>query len=184
MAAAVAQRGYAQTSVADVLARAGVSRRSFYEHFENKLACFLAAFDAGADLLLGAIDAADDPDPFVAAGARVDAYLACLETNPEFARSYLIEVLAAGPEALERRAVVHDRFAAQIRDSHERARRAVPELPVLGAHRFAACVAATDALVSEHVRTHGAEGLPALAPAVLDVVLAVLGAPAAWPPGR
>ena len=177
MAAAVAQRGYAQTSVADVLRRAGVSRRSFYEHFDNKLACFLAAFDAGADLLLATIDAADDPDPIVAAGARVTAYLQCLQDNPDFARSYLVEVLAAGPEALERRSQVHRRFAEQIRASHERARAVLPELPALGAHRYAACVGATDALVSDHLRAHGPDGLPALGPVVLDVVLALLGAP-------
>src|SRR3954447_21852244 len=46
MAEAVAQKGYANTVVADVTARARVSRKTFYEHFSGKEACFLATFDA------------------------------------------------------------------------------------------------------------------------------------------
>jgi AcrR family transcriptional regulator len=46
MAESVYQRGYAATSVADVIALAGVSRRAFYEQFSNKEACFLATYDA------------------------------------------------------------------------------------------------------------------------------------------
>ena len=42
---AVGEQGYVATSVADVLSRAGVSRRTFYEHFADKEACFLQAFD-------------------------------------------------------------------------------------------------------------------------------------------
>src|ERR687889_66607 len=67
MAACVGESGYADVSVADVIARAGVSRKTFYEHFDNKLECFLAAYDAGVDAMLGAIDdaigkaAADGP---------------------------------------------------------------------------------------------------------------------------
>src|SRR5436853_2541679 len=56
MAGAVAEKGYAHTAVADVIERAGVSRKTFYEHFDNKEACFLVAYDAGVELLLGAIE--------------------------------------------------------------------------------------------------------------------------------
>src|SRR5690242_3020391 len=47
MVKAVAEKGYAATTIADVVARAGVSRRTFYEQFRDKEACFLAAFDTG-----------------------------------------------------------------------------------------------------------------------------------------
>src|SRR3954454_17806727 len=56
MALAVAEKGYGATAVADVIAGAGVSRKTFYEHFTNKEACFLAAYDAGVTLLLAAIN--------------------------------------------------------------------------------------------------------------------------------
>src|SRR4051812_30467577 len=58
MASAVAEKGYSRTAVADVIDRAGVSRKTFYEHFANKEECFLAAYDEGVDLLLEAIDEA------------------------------------------------------------------------------------------------------------------------------
>src|SRR5213080_4602099 len=58
MADAVASKSYAATTVADVVAGAGVSRKTFYEHFRDKEECFLAAFDAGVGLVLEAITAA------------------------------------------------------------------------------------------------------------------------------
>ena len=66
MADAVAAKGYANVAVADVIERAGVSRRSFYEHFTNKEDAFLAAYDAGVTGLLDAIAAdvgGDRPRP-------------------------------------------------------------------------------------------------------------------------
>src|SRR5213082_896317 len=55
MAEAVSELGYATTPVAEVLRRAGVSRETFYEHFRNKQECFLAAYDASARMLRGAV---------------------------------------------------------------------------------------------------------------------------------
>jgi AcrR family transcriptional regulator len=73
MATAVGERGYAKVAVADVISRAGVSRKTFYEQFDNKLGCFLAAYDAGVELILAAIDEAiaqAGPDPVAIATAR------------------------------------------------------------------------------------------------------------------
>jgi len=55
MAVAVAERGYVRTSVADVIRRARVSRETFYEQFEDKEACFMAAFESAAELTLRAM---------------------------------------------------------------------------------------------------------------------------------
>ena len=99
IADAVAEKGYPATSVADVIALAGVSRKTFYEHFRVKEDCFLAAYDAGVDLVLDAIVAAR-PEPgddswIALMRARVRAYLDTLAANPAFARTFLIEVFAA-----------------------------------------------------------------------------------------
>lgn len=176
ISAAVAERGYARTAVADVLARAGVSRKSFYEQFANKEECFLAAYDLGVDRVLAAIDdaIAGEADPATAAIAGVHGYLGALVEHPDFARTFLIEALGAGPAAFERRAVVHERFAAQFRRIYAGARRAVPGLPDLPPLRFRACVGAVDELVVEHVRLHGTEGLQALAEPLIDVVIGLL----------
>ena len=55
MADAVADKGYAETSVAEVIARAGVSRETFYEQFSSKEDCFHDTFDAAGAILLGRI---------------------------------------------------------------------------------------------------------------------------------
>lgn len=176
MASAAAEKGYAHVAVADVIARAGVSRKSFYEQFNDKEGCFLAAYAAGVDMLLGAIDEAlaSTVDPFERTRVGVETYLRTLASNPDLARTALIEALGAGPAALDARAAVHARFAAQIGESLAAARALVPELPDAPPLRLRACVGAIDELVLEHLRLAGAETLEELAPAVIDVVTGLL----------
>ena len=177
MVQAVAEKGYAWVAVADVIERAGVSRKTFYEQFANKDECFLAAYDATVDDLLATIDEALEalaPDWLRAHRAAVHAYLEALAARPQFAKAFLIEVLGAGPEALKRRAAVQERFAAQLEDVHRRARQDIPEIPEVPRHTFRAAVGAVNELVTAHVLEHGAPTLPELADAVLDVQLALL----------
>ena len=120
MADVVAAKSYAGTTVAGVVSRAGVSRQTFYDQFDSKEDCFLAAYEAGVELITTVVDqaeadAGEDWLPRVRAGVR--AYLEVLDAEPAFARTYLLEVLAAGPTALERRAEVMDRFASRHRES-------------------------------------------------------------------
>src|SRR6476620_2376203 len=77
IAHAVAEKGYAATAVADVISRAGVSRKTFYEHFANKEACFLEAYDTGVQVLLTTIDEAVEaaPDGLRAVTDGLQAYL-------------------------------------------------------------------------------------------------------------
>ena len=178
IAEAVGSAGYAEVSVADVVARAGVSRKTFYEHFDNKLECFLAAYDAGVETTLGAIDdaiAGAPAEPLAIAEAGTRRYLETLASNPAFARTFLIEVLAAGPEALARRARVHERFADQLAAVYRAASPGAPDPPP---HVFRACVGAIHELVIDHVFHEGAESLPALLEPILEVERALLLAPA------
>jgi AcrR family transcriptional regulator len=178
MAEVVAATGYAAATVADVIARAGVSRRTFYEHFSDKEDCFLAAYDTGVEVLLETVRAAgaDATDPLTRTRARVHAYLETLADEPAFARTFLIEVAAAGPRARERRDQVHDRFAAVVREGAEAARREVPSLVEPPPEAYLAAIGATDALVSRWVADGRTAELPALEDAVLYVQLALLGA--------
>jgi len=101
----VGEKGYTSASIADVVARAGVSRRTFYEHFADKEECFIAAYDDLFDGIFAAVVTAYDgecawPERIRAATA---ALLTGLAAEPEQARAGLVEVLAAGPRAVERR---------------------------------------------------------------------------------
>jgi AcrR family transcriptional regulator len=171
IAAAVAEKGYSATTVADVVGRAGVSRKTFYEHFEDKLDCFLAAYDTGVELLLARLQSAwERPGTFSERlQYAVEAYLGTLADAPDFACTFIIEALAAGPRALERRAAVHARFAAQIEAAHSQT--GLPELPH---EAFAAAVGAVNELVAERVRQGRIESLPELAGTVCDIQVRLL----------
>lgn len=115
MAEAMREQGFVETTVADVIARAGVSRESFYRLFASKGDCFAAAFDEAATILLQRIAArgeggARPTDRLGRAEQAITAYLDALAAEPAWARLFLIEVHAAGPEALARRFDLQDRF--------------------------------------------------------------------------
>ena len=176
----VADKGYAATSVADVVERAGVSRRTFYEQFPDKESCFLAAYGTGVELMLGRIRAAvvplPDKDWRPRAKASIDTFMEVLSTEPGFAWSLLVEVLGAGREALARRAETLGLFTELWRRLYDRARHEEPNLPKLPAEVFISLGGGLEELVREHLRTRGAASLPELSGKVLRVVLATFGA--------
>jgi AcrR family transcriptional regulator len=185
MADAVAVKGYANVAVADVIERAGVSRRSFYEHFGNKEECFLAAYDAGVEGLLDAIaeaeaEAAARSDGagglLAAARAGTEVYLQLLADNPAFARTFLIEVLGAGPDALARRDAVHERFAARLAEAHAAIAAAAGGLATPAPYIFRAAVGAIHELVTQRLLADGPEALLELLGPILEVELRLLGA--------
>lgn len=112
MADVLADDGYTDTSVAAVLERAGVSRQTFYQLYDNKLDCFLDALDLVGEVLLDQLRAALDAasgTTLERASAAVDTYLTAITENVAFARLYIVEVHAAGPRALIRRAELQAR---------------------------------------------------------------------------
>ncbi len=117
LAAACAERGYGEVTVQEITERAGVSRRTFYDLFADKQASFLAAYDATIDRLLAEVSAAyggpDRPWP-ERVTAALRAVVDCYVSEPQLARLVTVEVLAAGPPALERRDAALKRFAIYL----------------------------------------------------------------------
>jgi AcrR family transcriptional regulator len=105
MADVASERGAGSVTVAHVVARAGVSRRTFYDLFADREECFLAAFDeAIARVRAVVVAAAHGHDSWrerVRAGLW--ALLVFLDDEPALARLCVVESLAAGPRVLERR---------------------------------------------------------------------------------
>lgn len=104
MADVVAEHGYSDATVAHVLDAAKVSRRTFYEHFTDKLDCFLVAYEAVLEQATERVLATYQPDePWP---AQMRAVLAALfefmASEPAFARVLVVEPLTAGGRALER----------------------------------------------------------------------------------
>jgi len=125
MAEAVAEKGYARTSVADVLSRAGVSRATYYQMFKDKDDCFRAAFDAFAERLSALMDSvlegvrlAGSVDPMEKLDRVVTAYLSVLQFAPALARVFLVEVYAAGPDVIAQRRKSLERFIDVVAETH------------------------------------------------------------------
>jgi AcrR family transcriptional regulator len=101
---AVNERGFVATTISDLVAHAGVSRRSFYEHFENKEECLLATYDALIGRLTARIAQAYNPkDEWVdQIEAIVQALFEASSDRPDAARLVSVEMGAAGPIGIER----------------------------------------------------------------------------------
>jgi AcrR family transcriptional regulator len=111
--------GYGEMSVEDVIVTAGVSRRTFYEHFKNKHDAFIAAYDTVVAQLLGGVRHAYQSEASFPARLRsgLAAFLDFIAREPAFARMCIVEALAAGPEAVKRRNAAMTAFAALIDDN-------------------------------------------------------------------
>jgi AcrR family transcriptional regulator len=136
---AVAELGYRETCVQDVLDRAGVSRPTFYEHFENKEDCFLAAFDAAATRLRDQVEKATreggaDWRDRLASG--MEALLRFLTAEPDAARTLIVEARAASPAAVRRRDALLNSFGecieAQVRGELEEPPSSIAAAGVVG----------------------------------------------------
>ena len=112
----VGEVGYAGTTVQLVLERAGTSRRVFYRHFGDKESCFLAAYDAGVAQVEQQVFAATATAEGWRNRLRIGlaALLAFLDEEPEIGNALLVEVHAAGTEALTRRMEAMTKCAAAL----------------------------------------------------------------------
>lgn len=125
MVQAINERGFVATTISDLVTRAGVSRRSFYEHFESKDECLLEAFDASAARLRERIveangSRADYADWREQIAVAVRALFEATVNRPDAARLVCIEVGAAGAPGLERWArgtAQFERFVTAVFDA-------------------------------------------------------------------
>lgn len=127
----VDEQGYPATSLTQIVKTAGVARHTFYEHFEDKEALFLALFDetaeAGVQATRKAFESASGPwEEKVRAG--LDALLGLIALDPALTRVYMVESQSAGPAALARRNEAMRQFGEMLRAGREDAPRGA-ELP-------------------------------------------------------
>ena len=120
---AVNEQGFAATTISDLVSRAGISRRSFYEHFQNKEECLLAAYDAIVERLSQRLIKAT-----ASAGgwpARLEAFLRELfeaaGERPDRARLVCVEMGAAGAAGVQRWAQDAETLQRLIVDGFARA---------------------------------------------------------------
>jgi AcrR family transcriptional regulator len=162
----VRETGYRGLTVGHVIDRAGVSRRTFYEHFSNKEDVFLAVYDTIVQRLAAEVRVAF-------AGGRtypqrvafgLETFLGELAAHPALAHVCIVEVLAAGPGALGRRTLAIETFCELIQPPGDAA--ATP--PALAAQ---VVVGGIYEIVFSHVVHGDAAQLPHLGPELLECLL-------------
>jgi AcrR family transcriptional regulator len=176
MARTVAARGFG-TPLTEVCSAAGVSTRAFYEHFPDKEACFMAAFERGVSLLMSSMNGAyRQPGPWPGRIRRgLEVLLHLLAAEPAFAHLAIVEMLAAGPRARARSRRLLDDFQRYFEDSPRRAGQS-PVPPAV----IEAIVAGVFGLVFNYVSAKRTAELPGLLPEITFFVLApIIGVRAA-----
>jgi len=172
IADAVAANGYATTSVADVIAIAGVSRRTFYEHFKDKEDCFLASYDEGAkatyEAMTHAAEGLDDWREIL--DAVLTTWLEFLEADLAFTRAYMVEFWAAGEAARERWKRRRDRTGELLKALHKLARREDPSVVPVSDTVVAATVGGVNRVLISHVLSGDPAPLTDLKPELLRFI--------------
>ncbi|HWP33532.1 MAG TPA: TetR/AcrR family transcriptional regulator [Solirubrobacterales bacterium] len=163
---AVAEHGYNQTTIGAIAEAAKISRRTFYEYFEDKEACFLAAYGMIDEHVRGAMLAAGDPAaPWPErVRDRLAALLGTLTRDRAVARFYLIEPLAAGGEVAARYREAMRMLAETIRPQS-----APPELNV--EVRDQALMGGIATLIARRLKAGGTAGLHELLPDLTELAL-------------
>lgn len=112
MARAVAAKGYADTTIADIVREAGVSRRTFYEHFADKAECLTALYESASANALAVLRGAINPQSDWQAQLEqaLSAYFGALACNPALLRTLFIEILGLGMPGLAARRRVNQQL--------------------------------------------------------------------------
>jgi TetR/AcrR family transcriptional regulator len=112
--------GYVDTSVADIIKRAGVSRQTFYELFASKQDCFLAGYSSRQGSVIEAIfTTPTTKSPMDRFTMLLGTYLAVMARDPAMSRLYLIGVYTAGPQAIAKRLELQRQFVDAVAEVFE-----------------------------------------------------------------
>ncbi|WP_405490276.1 TetR/AcrR family transcriptional regulator [Nocardia sp. NBC_00511] len=178
---AVAEHGYQALTVADLVTRAKISRRTFYELFDSKDACFSAAFEVLVEVATGrlgqSVGTAPQSDWRELVRTSLTAYLAILTEEPAAARTLHVEALLAGPAFAAYRTRLMTVFAARMRAAREIGVEQGELTGELPDETYEFLIGGIDDRIRNCLLTSGPDALPTLAPALIDVALILLGSP-------
>jgi AcrR family transcriptional regulator len=166
LAAVVAEKGYPETTIADIIERAGTSYRAFYDRFDNKEDAVVAALDVGSlQMLAAALPAFRRAKDWADAvrGTQEAMFLYGVQ-EPEYARLGAVELYAAGTRALEQRERITEGMEALLTAGYEIG----PDVPPITGEAIGG---ALYALFYDHVKQKGPERLAELVPWTVYVTL-------------
>ena len=174
-----AERGYGGATATSIASRAGMSKATFYEHFDNKLACMLALYDRANEVvgraIVEALDGAGMSDAATRLRAATRAYLETVAQHPDLTHVLVAEIIAAGPEAMAERDQSMQLFADFLDAENAKASKLGLGPRFASPHDAYAIVGGVTELISRHVRLGKPKRLLELAPVIdrlIDGVLA------------
>lgn len=175
----VADRGYPATTINDIVRESRVSKSTFYARFSGKEDCYLAGYELSSNVILDLIIAAaarDLPNEERVLAATM-AYLERVSQDRATAKTFILEVLAAGPVALEMRHAINHRFAEVLRqlvaESEDPAVRPLSEAAAM------LIVGGANELVLRAIVEDRLDELPSYAPVIAQTLLTAVSEPAA-----
>lgn len=165
-AVVVAEKGYVNTKVDEVLKRAQMSATTFYAHFHGKEDAMLAAIDSAGAQMVAAILPAYRRAPEWPEGVRAGFGALCnfLASRPALAQLVTVEVYAAGLAAMERRVEALEPLQILVAEGLKRS----PQTPPIAAEAIAGGIYT---LAYRRIRDSGPESLPSLAPLCTYIAL-------------
>jgi AcrR family transcriptional regulator len=167
--AVVAERGYQDSTVTQICAAAGVSRRTFYSYFSSKEECYGYAFDLIGDFIVQAMRSAGnegEPWPHLVQ-ARLAALIEIFAANPDLVQFTVVVPLRAGESISGRHRLALERILAALTEGKDEAEQ-VRE-PSVGVQH--ALVGGVMSLIARRVESGGGKGLPDLLPDLVELFL-------------
>jgi AcrR family transcriptional regulator len=182
MASMAAEHGYAGTTIGHVVKAAGISRRTFYEHFKDKGECFVEAYRTGCENgfaeQVATVRALGDVDWRAQLRVSLETFLSHLADEPHFARVLLIEVLGGGQRALAMRERILGTYVESYRSFLALAQQEDPELPDVPDALLRALVGGISELVYQCLLDSSedevSERLRALAPTLVRLAATII----------
>lgn len=169
MAVQCAEQGYAKTAVSDIVQGARVSRKSFYEQFDNKQDCALEAFDQLSRELVEVVERACKTRAAwrdrVCAG--IWAALEHLSVEPSVAHFLTIDAVAIGPRGIAAQHATFERLARGLAPG----RTANPRADWMSPESEWGLVAYMSMLIARRITNDGAGRLLDLAPELIEATL-------------
>ena len=175
MAHSLAAKGYANTTVADIVREAGVSKRTFYECFATKADCLIALYEAASHNALKMLGEAIDPahEWQTQIESALAAYLGCMMQNPVLMRTLFIDILGLGAQGLAARRRVNLKIAGFMRNVINGGEDSARREPPLSAGMAMAIVGGINELILEYIEQDKVAALHQLVQPASELVRAV-----------
>jgi AcrR family transcriptional regulator len=172
----VSERGYRNTTIADVVREARTSRTAFYEHFSDKEECFLEAYERMAAAFIGASleAAANEAEWQGKLEAGITTFFRWMAERPQVAVSTVVEIHNAGSRGLDARSRALAQWMRTIEGVVLLARRAGAEIPELDQVVYAAIILTAEAYVHDYARRGCVDRVQEMAPPVQALARALL----------